>query len=310
MQICNQMQGATNYEVKPKEIAYFLNNYRSVANWEYNGHGSFIAKKNATLWELGGIYWNKLFELPSNPNLIHIGDEIKLKKEVVNKIYEYSISDVSGIYSFDSRVPEVKDLIYGIISFCAGASDKVPKIIKYGFIGNDLVNTAKILAEKEETVSKLSYFIQQYSTEGQEEDAWKKVISVGSFLGPVFSALGLLSSASIEENKYQIVQYTQRKAFLSSAQDEIKRIEKLKISIKEKELQTEIGYLRFLEKQIKMITTEIRLNKDRDKQQKAEILYTFSQYNTHGAVYKDDRIEKSPKYYHNINYHKLFEEQK
>ena len=166
------------------------------------------------------------------------------------------------------------------------------------------------MAEKEETVSKLSYFIQQYSTEGQEEDAWKKVISVGSFLGPVFSALGLLSSASIEENKYQIVQYTQRKAFLSSAQDEIKRIEKLKISIKEKELQTEIGYLRFLEKQIKMITTEIRLNKDRDKQQKAEILYTFSQYNTHGAVYKDDRIEKSPKYYHNVNYHKLFEEQK
>ena len=85
LQICNQMQGTTNYEVKPKEIAYFLNNYRSVANWEYNGHGSFIAKKNATLWELGGIYWNKLFELPSNPNLIHIGDEIKLKKKLLIK---------------------------------------------------------------------------------------------------------------------------------------------------------------------------------------------------------------------------------
>ena len=310
LQICNQMQGATNYEVKPKEIAYFLNNYRSVANWEYNGHGSFIAKKNATLWELGGIYWNKLFELPSNPNLIHIGDEIKLKKEVVNKIYEYSISDVSGIYSFDSRVPEVKDLIYGIISFCAGASDKVPKIIKYGFIGNDLVNTAKILAEKEETVSKLSYFIQQYSTEGQEEDAWKKVISVGSFLGPVFSALGLLSSASIEENKYQIVQYTQRKAFLSSAQDEIKRIEKLKISVKEKSLQNEIKYLRFLEKQILMIKKELKLNDERDRQQEAAMLYKFSTVNTHGVTYKDGRSEKSPEYYHNIDYRKLFEEQK
>ena len=166
------------------------------------------------------------------------------------------------------------------------------------------------MAEKEETVSKLSYFIQQYSTEGQEEDAWKKVISVGSFLGPVFSALGLLSSASIEENKYQIVQYNQRKAFLSSAQDEIKRIEKLKISVKEKSLQNEIKYLRFLEKQIKMLQRELELNDTRDKQQEAEILYTFSTLNTHGVTYKDDRIEKSPEYYHNINYHKLFEEQK
>ena len=169
---------------------------------------------------------------------------------------------------------------------------------------------AETLTEKEETASKLSYFIQQYSTEGKEEDAWEKVLSVTSFFGPLFSALGLLSSASTEENKYQNVRYTQRKAFLGSAQDEIKRIEKLKISVKEKSFQNEIKYLRFLEKQIKMITTEIRLNKDRDKQQKAEILYTFSTLNTHGVTYKDDRIEKSPEYYHNINYHKLFEEQK
>ena len=42
------------------------------------------------------------------------------------------------------------------------------------------------------------------------------------------------------------------------------------------------------------ITTEIHLNKDRDKQQKAEILYTFSTLNTHGVTYKDNRIEKSP----------------
>jgi len=166
------------------------------------------------------------------------------------------------------------------------------------------------LAEKEETVSKLSYFIQQYSTEGQEEDAWKKVISVGSFLGPVFSALGLLSSASIEENKYQIVQYTQRKAFLSSAQDEIKRIEKLKISVKEKSLQNEIKYLRFLEKQILMIKKELKLNDERDRQQEAAMLYKFSTVNTHGVTYKDGRSEKSPEYYHNIDYRKLFEEQK
>lgn len=31
---------------------------------------------------------------------------------------------------------------------------------------------------------------------------------------------------------------------------------------------------------------------------------------SNGAVYKDDRSEKSPSYFHNIDYHKLFEEQK
>ena len=71
-----------------------------------------------------------------------------------------------------------------------------------------------------------------------------------------------------------------------------------------------LGYLRFLEKQIIMLKREIDLNDTRDRQQKAEILYTFSKYNTHGAVYKDDRSEKSPSYFHNIDYHKLFEEQK
>ena len=59
-----------------------------------------------------------------------------------------------------------------------------------------------------------------------------------------------------------------------------------------------------------MLKREIDLNDTRDRQQKAEILYTFSKYNTHGAVYKDDRSEKSPSYFHNIDYHKLFEEQK
>ena len=83
-------------EVKLTEIIYFLNNYKSVANWEYNGHGSFIAKKNATIWELGGIYWNKLFELPPNPDLIHIGDEIHLKQEVIDTIFEVSTSGVTG----------------------------------------------------------------------------------------------------------------------------------------------------------------------------------------------------------------------
>ena len=62
--IGKNMEDSFNQDVKLEEITYFINNYKSVANWEYNGHGSFIAKKNATLWELGGIYWNKLFELP------------------------------------------------------------------------------------------------------------------------------------------------------------------------------------------------------------------------------------------------------
>ena len=308
--IGKNMEDSFNQKIKLEEITYFINNYKSAANWEYNGHGSFIAKKNATLWELGGIYWNKLFELPPNPNLIHIGDEIHLKQEVIDKIYEVSTSDVTGEYSFETKAPEAKNLVYGIISLCAGASDKVPKIIKYSIIGKDIKDTAEALAEKEETASKLSYFIQQYATEGQEEDAWKKMISVASFLGPVFGFLGLLSNASVEENKYQIVQYYSRKSFLNSAEYEIKRIEKLQSQVKEGKLQTEIEYLRFLKKQIIMLHREIELNDIRDKKQQAEILYNFSKYNTHGAVYKDDRSEKSPSYFHNIDYHKLFEEQK
>ena len=297
-------------EVKLNEITYFINNYKSVANWEYNGHGSFIAKKNATLWELGGIYWNKLFELPKNPNLIQIGDEIKLKKEVIDTIYEYSVSDVNGNYSFESKSPEVKDLIYGIISFCAGASDAVPKLIKYGFTGKDVKDAIDTFTETEETASKLSYFIQQYATEGQEEDAWKKIISVASFLGPVFGFLGMLANASVEENKYQIVQYYSRKAFLNSAQVEIKRMEKLKSEINEKDFQTEIEYLRFLERQIKILKEEIRLNDKKDNLQKAEILRSFSQYNTKDAFYNDDRPEFSAESYHKIDYRKKFEEQK
>ena len=306
----NTISGTFDSEVKLKEIIYFLNNYKSVANWEYNGHGSFIAKKNATLWELGGIYWNKLFELPKNPNLIQIGDEIKLRKEVIDTIYEYSVSDVNGNYSFESRSPEVKDLIYGIISFCAGASDAVPKLIKYGFTGKDVKDAIDTFTETEETASKLSYFIQQYSTEGQEEDAWKKMISVASFLGPVFGFLGLLSNASVEENKYQIVQYYSRKAFLNSAQIEINRIEKLQSQVKEENLQTEINYLRFLERQIKILKEEIRLNDKKDNLQKAEILRSFLQYNTKDAFYNDDRLEFSAEAYHKIDYRKKFEEQK
>ncbi|AEB13668.1 hypothetical protein [Treponema succinifaciens] len=306
----NTISGTFDSEVKLKEIIYFLNNYKSVANWEYNGHGSFIAKKNATLWELGGIYWNKLFELPKNPNLIQIGDEIKLRKEVIDTIYEYSVSDVNGNYSFESKSPEVKDLIYGIISFCAGASDAVPKLIKYGLTGKDVKGTVETFVEKEETSSKLSYFIQQYSTEGQEEDAWEKMISVASFLGPVFGFLGLLSNASVEENKYQIVQYYSRKAFLNSAQIEINRIEKLQSQVKEENLQTEINYLRFLERQIKILKEEIRLNDKKDNLQKAEILRSFSQYNTKDAFYNDDRLEFSAESYHKIDYRKKFEEQK
>lgn len=293
------------------QIRYFLEKYQNLSNWKYVGHGCFMAKKNATLWELGGKYWKELFELPQNPDLIHIGDEIKLKKEVIDTIYEHSISDITGDYSFDSKSPDVKDLIYGIISFCAGASAKTPKVIKYGFLQGDMKNAYDTITAEEETTSKLSYFIQQYSTEGQEEDAWNKFIAIASFLGPIFNALGVLATASIEENKYQIVRYPQRKAFINSAEDEMKRIAMIKKTVKENELQMEIAYLRFLEEQIKMLQKEIDLNNEYDIHEKAEILRNFSKFNTYGAVYKDDRIEKSPESYHRINYHTLFaEEQK
>lgn len=122
--------------------------------------------------------------------------------------------------------------------------------------------------------------------------------------------LGLLSNASVEENKYQIVQYYSRKAFLNSAQIKINRIEKLQSQVKEENLQTEINYLRFLERQIKILKEEIRLNDKKDNLQKAEILRSFSQYNTKDAFYNDDRLEFSAESYHKIDYRKKFEEQK
>lgn len=296
-------------EVDLKQIKYFLDRYSSVSNWEYSGHGTFIAKKNATLWELGGIYWSKLFELPENPDKIRIGDEIKLKKEVIDTIYEYATKDINGTYSFDSKEPEASDLIYSIISFGIGVSN-TPKIVEGMFTGVDVGLTAADILSTEKYNSKLSYFIQQYSNEGAHEDGMRKFIEIASFLGPVFSALGLLSSASIDENKYQIVEYNQRKAFLNSALLEIERINTLKEKINEKNIQIEFEYLRFLQKQIIMLTEEIRLNDKADKQEVAKILSNFAQYNTHGVHYKDTRTEMSPDSYHQIDYYKLFKEQK
>ncbi len=58
-----------------------------------------------------------------------------------------------------------------------------------------------------------------------------------------------------------------------------------------------------------MITEEIRLNKLRDKQQVNEIRYYTSQHaSTRG--WEDTRYSKSPSYVHNLDYRKLFEEQK
>ena len=291
-----------------EEVKYFLTKYKDLSNWEYDGHGCFVAKKNATLWELGGIYWDKLFELPDNPDLIQIGDKIKLKEEVLNIIYEYSVADINGNYSFSQESPDVKDLILGIIGLCIGNANNLPKAIEIGNDTYEFYNIYDVLSTKEETESKLSFFIQQYSTEGQEEDAWKKILTLGGLLGPVFSFLGFLGSASIEQNKYQIVQYNQRLAFLNSAGYEIQRIQKLKKSIKEKDFQTEIQYLRFLETQIKLLENEIKLNSIRDKQQLSEILHSFSQYNTHGVTYKDTRSDTSLPSYHKIDYYQIFKE--
>ena len=291
-----------------QEINYFLTKYKDLSNWEYTGQGYFIAKKSATLWELGGVYWNKLFELPENPDVIQIGDRVRLRPEVLNKIYEYAVTDVKGNYMFTPKSPEAVDLICGVIGFWLGTMEDVPKIIELGNYTNDAYSIYEVFSTKEETSPRLSFFIQQYSTEGQEEDAWKKILTIGGLLGSIFGFLELLSSASIEQNKYQIVQYNQRKAFLNSAKYEIQRIEKLKKSIKEKELQIEIQYLRFLEKQIKLLKNEIQLNNERERQQRAEILYSFSQYNTRGVTYKDTRIDASSSSYHKIDYYQIFKE--
>ncbi len=295
-------------EINLQEINYLLTKYRNLSNWEYDGHGNFIAKKNATLWELGGVYWYKLFELPENPDIIHIGDKIKLKEDVINIIYDYFLSDINGQYFFDTESPEPMDILCGIIGLYIDNANKIPRSIWCGNLINDISNTCALLFTEEETGSKLSFFIQQYTTEGQEEDAWKKFLSVAGFFGPVFSFLNFLGSTSIEENKYNIVIYNQRKAFINSAEYEIQRIQKLQESVREKDLQTEINYLRFLEKQISLLKHEIELNDKRERQQLAEILYNFSRYNTHGATYKDTRTEKSSMTYHTINYRKLFEE--
>ena len=136
----------------------------------------------------------------------------------------------------------------------------------------------------------------------------KKFVSVVGLAGSIFSVLSFLSAISTEQNRYQIVQYEQRKAFINSAEDEMQRIQQLQESVREEELQTEIAYFRFLEKQKRLLDNEIRLNKEREDQQQAEILRNFSQYNMHGATYKDRRSEISPPSYHTIDYRKLFEE--
>ena len=217
-------------EINLQEINYLLTKYRNLSNWEYDGHGNFIAKKNATLWELGGVYWYKLFELPENPDIIHIGDKIKLKEDVINIIYDYFLSDINGQYFFDTESPEPMDILCGIIGLYIDNANKIPRSIWCGNLINDISNTCALLFTEEETGSKLSFFIQQYTTEGQEEDAWKKFLSVAGFFGPVFSFLNFLGSTSIEENKYNIVIYNQRKAFINSAEYEIQRIQKLQES--------------------------------------------------------------------------------
>lgn len=137
----------------------------------------------------------------------------------------------------------------------------------------------------------------------------KKFVSVVGLAGSIFSVLSFLSAVSTEQNRYQIVKYGQRKAFINSARDEMQRIQQLQESVREEELQTEIAYFRFLEKQKRLLKHEIDLNDKRERQQLAEILYNYSHYNTHDATYKDRRSEKSPPSYHTIDYRKLFEEE-
>ena len=304
-------------EINTQEIRYFLKRYRDSSNWEYDGHGSFIAKKSATLWELGGMYWDTLFELPENPDMIHIGDKIKLKEDILNAIYDYFTKDINGNYSFEAVSPELKDVILEIIGMVLGAVDKwlqlrLPQLLPPVRVVNKINDICNVVCEvftEEETASKLSFFIQQYSTEGQEEDGLKKFVSVVGLAGSIFSVLSFLSAISTEQNRYQIVKYGQRKAFINSARDEMRRIQQLQESVREEELQTEIAYFRFLEKQKRLLKHEIDLNNKRERQQLAEILYNYSHYNTHGATYKDRRSEKSPPSYHTIDYRKLFEEE-
>ena len=66
--------------------------------------------------------------------------------------------------------------------------------------------------------------------------------------------------------------------------------------------------IRFLETQIKHLENERKLNSIRDEQQLSEILHSFSQYNTHGVIYKDTRIDTSPPSYHEIDYYQIFKE--
>lgn len=292
-----------------EEVKYFSTKYKDLSNWEYDGHGCFVAKKNATLWELGGIYWDKLFELPENPDLIQIGDKIHLKQEVIDKIYKYAQENIDGEFSFEAEGPEATDIIYSLLTL--GIGNKFGKGFDAATKIYDVISTFKDLAEITDVNLKLSYFIQQYGTEGLEEDGMKKFVSgvifLGGFLSPIFSLLGLLSTTTVDENKYQIVSYNQRKAFLNSAKIEIKRIEELKQNISGSELKDELNYLRFLECQIVMINREVYLNKQRDVDELNEILYNYAYYPIRNAVYKDTRPEYSPEYYHKIDYRKLFE---
>ena len=61
---------------------------------------------------------------------------------------------------------EAVDLICGVIGLWLGTMEDVPKIIELGNYANDAYSIYEVFSTKEETSPKLSFFIQQYSTEG------------------------------------------------------------------------------------------------------------------------------------------------
>ena len=108
------------------------------------------------------MYWDTLFELPENPDMIHIGDKVKLKEDVLNAIYDYFTKDINGNYSFEAVSPELKDVILEIIELVLGAADKLlPTPVRFVNKINDVCNVVCEVFTEEETASKLSFFIQQ-----------------------------------------------------------------------------------------------------------------------------------------------------
>jgi hypothetical protein len=130
-----------------------------------------------------------------------------------------------------------------------------------------------------------SLYNQQYPTEYQREQSFKKIIGfAGLSPGPVGKAATVASLASTESNVDPgVVLYTSRKGFIQGAENEINRLDQLIGDASG-------GYRDFLIGQQDLLKYELKENKTYDA---GEIMGIEAEFNKHAIPfpYVDDRSE-------------------